>query len=339
MSPKNYSDVLTASSLDRQESGSMPVAIFVFNRPDKAARCLDRVRAYRPRQLFIIADGPRDGSASDAKLCEQSRGIVAAIDWPCDVITDFAEHNLGVMERVSSGITNVFKQVDRAAFLEDDCLVDPSFFGFAETLLERYRDESRVMCINAPNYQRGVRRGDGDYFFTKYALTWGWATWRRAWERFDSGLTQWPRFRRDGLRSGCRSLEERMYWASVYEREFDCVGTRAANWDYAWLLSCWSHNGLSICPQVNLTENIGDGPDATHTTTPFDWQPPVGRIGGTRAPLRVEADSAADMATFRNWYGRRSGSFAWLRRRVGFMRAVMRSLTTVNGREVLFGRR
>jgi hypothetical protein len=315
--------------------GTIPVAMFVFNRPEKAFRCLSSVRSYRPRRLYIFGDGPRRNVPQDGPLCERSQSICAAVDWPCEIITDFAHDNLGIMERVTSGINKVFQSEEHAVFLEDDCVVDPSFFGFADTLLHRYKDDPRVMCINAPNYQNGMRRGEGDYFFTKYALTWGWATWRRAWSRFEPDLWSWEKFRRDRLWRVFRSIEERLYWAAVYERERANVGTRAANWDYAWLLSCWVHDGLCICPQVNLVQNIGDGPDATHTTSSLDWLPAVGQVTGTISPADVRIDELADHATFRNLYGRRAGPFAGLRRYAGLTRGMLRALCTRHGREVL----
>ena len=36
-------------------------------------------------------------------------------------------------------------------------------------------------------------------------------------------------------------------------------------WDYALVFSSWFQNGISIRSKVNLIENIGFGPNATHT--------------------------------------------------------------------------
>jgi len=34
----------------------------------------------------------------------------------------------------------------------------------------------------------GRWRGGGDYHFHRWAVVWGWATWRRAWQHFNRGL-------------------------------------------------------------------------------------------------------------------------------------------------------
>ena len=56
--------------------------------------------------------------------------MVEAVDWPCEVSTNYSDVNLGCGERVSSGLDWVFDSVERAIVLEDDCLPHPSFFPF-----------------------------------------------------------------------------------------------------------------------------------------------------------------------------------------------------------------
>src|SRR5690554_6842787 len=117
---------------------STAIALVVFNRPAHTAKTFATIRAERPRQMFIIADGPRPGNSTDVQRCAAVREIVSQVDWHCDVQCDFAEVNLGCKHRVSSGLDWVFGQVDQAIVLEDDCLPHPSFFGFCDVLLDRY---------------------------------------------------------------------------------------------------------------------------------------------------------------------------------------------------------
>ena len=61
---------------------------------------------------------------------------------------------MGARERVSSGITWVFENVDRAIILEHDCLPSQDFFRFCEELLEKYKDDERFMHISGDNFQQ-----------------------------------------------------------------------------------------------------------------------------------------------------------------------------------------
>ena len=126
-----------------------------------------------------------------------ARAVTEEVDWPCEVERDYADANLGCKRRVSTGVSWVFEQAEEAILLEDDCLPHPSFFRYCEELLERYRDDDRVMHISGDNLRFG-RRGEASYFFSRYPHVWGWASWRRAWRHYDPDLREWTMAARQG---------------------------------------------------------------------------------------------------------------------------------------------
>ena len=71
-----------------------PVLFLVFNRPDTTAEVFEAIRQARPPRLYVAADGPRLDK-KEAALCERTRSLATAVDWPCDVKTLFREHNMG----------------------------------------------------------------------------------------------------------------------------------------------------------------------------------------------------------------------------------------------------
>lgn len=244
------------------EPNQAPVALFVFNRPQPTAKVYERIRAAQPKRLLVIADGPRASRPDDAALCEATRQIVSAPDWPCELLTSFSDVNLGCRNRMSSGLDWVFLHCSEAIILEDDCVPDPSFFGFCSSMLSRYRDDQRIVHVSGDNYQGGRHRGDASYFFSRYSLTWGWATWRRAWRHYDVNISYWPALQKERwLESFLDIPEEVRYWETIFDRLYR---GEIDTWDYQWLLACWREGGLSIHPNENLVTNIGAGPDATH---------------------------------------------------------------------------
>ena len=80
------------------------IAYIVFNRPRHTRETFEAIRAARPAKLFIIADGPRPGHPTDTERCQQVRDVVSQIDWPCEVQRNYAEQNLGLKRRISSGL-------------------------------------------------------------------------------------------------------------------------------------------------------------------------------------------------------------------------------------------
>ncbi len=243
-----------------------PVAFIIFNRPDTAERVFSEIAKARPPKLLVIADGPRLDRPGEIEKCRASRAIIDRVDWPCEVLTNYSEINLGCKNRVSSGIDWVFSLVEEAIILEDDCLPDPSFFQFCEEMLERYRYDQRIGMIAGTNFLGNEILIKDSYYFSGYMPIWGWATWRRSWKDYDSGISIWPELRAERfVNMRLKSKDERNYWVRAFDRVYF---NRLDTWDYQWVLCNWAQNRLSIVPNVNLISNIGFRFDATHTTGP-----------------------------------------------------------------------
>jgi len=240
-----------------------PIIFFIFNRPAETSRVFERIREARPEKLLIIADGPRSSRPGEAALCRHTREILDRVDWPCEVLTNFADTNLGCGRRVASGLDWAFEQVEEAIILEDDCLPDPSFFPYCAELLERYRNDERIMMISGNNFQDGASRTPDSYYFSRFAHCWGWATWRQAWRLFDFQMRDWTQRRRTRwLKSVAQNLVLERYWARCFD---DVTSGKIDSWGYKWMYCVLIHNGFSIAPDVNLVTNIGFGVKATHT--------------------------------------------------------------------------
>jgi len=132
----------------------MNVAFVIFKRPDCTARVFERIRNARPERLFVIADGARESVAGEREKVAATRAVCEEIDWPCQVVRDYAPENMGCRRRVVSGLNGVFEAVEDAIILEDDILPDPSFFPFCRELLDRYRDDKRVGSITGFQFCR-----------------------------------------------------------------------------------------------------------------------------------------------------------------------------------------
>jgi len=239
-----------------------PVVLLMFARPDTTTRVLDAIREARPRRLLVVADGAREDVPGEAERCEQTRALVERVDWDCEVSTDFADRNLGQKSRVESGLSWAFGLEEEAIVLEDDTLPHPSFFRFCDELLERYREEERVLSISGSNFQFDGPATSDSYYFSRYPHIWGWASWRRAWEIDDPEMSRWPELRdTDWL----ERLVDAPHAASYWGYQLDLTYRDRHTWDYAWLFASWLADGLHVVPNVNLVSNLGFRADATHT--------------------------------------------------------------------------
>jgi hypothetical protein len=247
-----------------------PVLFIIFNRPETTRKVFEAIRQAKPTRLYITADGPRDNKPGEFQRCEEARHIATQVDWDCHVQTLFREKNVGCGKAVSSGITWFFENETEGIILEDDCLPSVSFFRYCSELLERYRNDTRIMGIGANNFERAeTREREYSYTFSSLAYIWGWATWKRAWQFIDLKVSHYPELRRKNY------LDES--YDTLYKRDFFnyIFGELAKDggkinhdkiWGYQWQFACMVHAGLTIVPNCSLVSNIGMGADATHTT-------------------------------------------------------------------------
>jgi hypothetical protein len=240
-----------------------PILIIAFNRPDHASKILDAVRLIQPSHLYIAIDGPRHGNVADAQAVEQTKRVFEGVEWPCTITRLYRESNLGCKHAVSGAITWFFEHVESGIILEDDCLPVIDFFHFCEDMLSRYKDEASVMHINGVNYQNGNHRGDADYYFSKVCHVWGWASWSRAWKRYDIELNHIDTFFDDNLyKSVINYPSAKPFWKGSFTNTRNGL---VDTWDYQWVFTIWKNNGLVIAPNFNLISNIGFDGLATHT--------------------------------------------------------------------------
>jgi len=237
-----------------------PVVLITINRPHLAKNVFIQIRKVKPPKLFLISDGPRKTKyAEDKLLIEKTRKIIKQVDWKCDVYTKFEEINLGCRRSVSEGLDWVFKKVDRAIILEDDCIPNISFFRFCEMLLDKYFEDKNVSMISGDNFFSYIPF-QTSYAFSHHSLIWGWATWRRAWQNYrvveTSGLTHFMQRKRSYAK--VMNIKRLNAIQKTLEGKID-------TWDYIWQLAMLNMDGLCVVPACNLVSNNGFSHDATHT--------------------------------------------------------------------------
>lgn len=233
-----------------------PILLLIYNRPIYTKKVFEAIRTIRPTKLYISADGPRRDLQNDEQMCDETRKVVSLIDWNCEVKTLFRNANLGCKTAVSEGINWFFEQVEQGIILEDDCLPNKSFFNYCEILLEKYKDESKVMMISGSNPATSVDV-ENEYFFSHFNSIWGWATWKRAWVKFDIKLSHWPRLKEERFLETIytSNINNRICTEKLFDKTYNNNGSTC--WAIQWSYTCIVNNGVSILPKHNLIQNIG----------------------------------------------------------------------------------
>lgn len=240
-----------------------PILFLIFNRPDKTQLVFNEIRKLQPKQLFVSADGPRKDHPEDKNLCDLTRKIIDQVDWDCELHELFRYKNFGCKEAVYSAIDWFFNNVEEGIILEDDCVPDESFFPYCEELLEKYRNDEKVMLISGYNPLPKTSQQSRSYYFSRCYYMWGWATWRRVWKQYDPDILDWPQLKKEGAIHKHLDDPKR---AKGYSQIFDIAYAGMVDtWDYQFVYLLCFKDGLSIMPRVNLVLNTGFGDTATHT--------------------------------------------------------------------------
>lgn len=237
------------------------VVLIIYKRSVNFIDIINALKNVKPSKLYIIADGPKPG---DKDECLKTRDTLEKIiNWPCVIHKNYSNINMGLKKRFNSGISWVFEKEDRAIFIEDDCIPHPTFFRFCDELLEKYKDNDNVLTISGDNFQFGKLNIKESYYFSRYPHVWGWATWKRAWSKYDPDIKDWENSSKYAwLSKVSTSKVSALNWKYIFDRMYQ---NKINTWDYQLTYMSLKNRGLNIIPTVNLVSNHGYDAAATHT--------------------------------------------------------------------------
>lgn len=161
-----------------------PVVLFVYNRPlhtQKTIQALSENTLAKESDLYIFSDGPKRSIDTDS--VNEVRNYLKTIRGFKSVKVFESLENNGLSKAIINGVNTIFNQAEAIIVLEDDLITSPYFLSFMNQALTLYKDDEKVVCINAYMYPVGVNMPES--FFIRGADCQGWATWKRGWRTFN----------------------------------------------------------------------------------------------------------------------------------------------------------
>lgn len=234
--------------------GYAPLALFVYNRPDHTRRTVEALAANTlagQTPLHVFSDAPKNAAANQAVA--EVRAYIRTIGGFKSVTIIERETNFGLARSIIDGVTGLCGRYGCVIVLEDDLITSPYFLSYMNDGLERYAHEEQVMQI--AGYMFPIRLGiEKDALFLPFITSWGWATWQRAWQKFDADATGY------GILVNNPLLRQRFDLGGRY-RYFDMLQSqqqgKTDSWAIRWYLSVFLCNGLALYPKRTLVRNIG----------------------------------------------------------------------------------
>lgn len=269
----------------------VPVLVLAFNRADHVAEAMKAIREYKPDRLYLECDGARPHKTGEKEAVEATRkAMLDAVDWPCEVKTLFRDENFGCAKGVNNAISWFFEHEEYGIICEDDIVLSQDFFRLCEDLLPRYANCEKVMQISARNqsYRTDI---DDTYVYTQCFYCWGWATWRRAWQKMDMTMSSINRMtypyliRRLGLFRGLKMHHN-------FVSGFKHIAT-FSSWATRWYMSILDNDGLVICAGPNLAQNIGLESGEHFSNNRFDLYSKL-KVGSVKWPITYNDSFSVD---------------------------------------------
>ena len=251
--------------MHKERKFKTPILILAWRRPKHTRKLINKIKQINPEKLYIACDGPKnENSLDNIKVKNTKELLLKSFEEVRFKKYFFSKDNQGCKLGVSNAINWFFEHEDEGIILEDDCIPDLDFFIFCQEMLEKYRNDERIWSVTGHNQQNNIQRGNGTYYFSKYPRSWGWATWKRSWAKYDRDIKDWPNIKSRGiLKDKLNHKREVIFWENILDNIYHHNSPNT--WDYQWTLSSFLNSGLTIVSNKNLIKNIGFDEDSTHT--------------------------------------------------------------------------
>ncbi len=243
-----------------------PIVFLAYNRPDHTRQVLESLHRNKYADeslLFIYVDGPRAGATEETLAAIAAvKKVVREKKWCKEVTIVEAEVNKGLVKSTTGAVTKMVNEFGKVIVMEDDNLVSPGFLTFMNDALDFYEDNSRVMHISAyarPDLDIAAIK-EPTYFFY-HTTTWGWGTWKRAWDKFthDAMAVREAVKKKGNIRKLNLDGTFEFFWG-LY-----AVAKKGMNsWNTIWHSVVFLNDGLVLYPKRSLVSNIGHDGSGTN---------------------------------------------------------------------------
>lgn len=235
----------------------LPLALFVYDRPEHTRRTLGALKNNTlagESHLHIFADGPKaDAPFTQKQRILRVRSLLEEFDWPGKITICLQEKNQGLAPSVIRGVTELTERYGQVVVLEDDLITSPYFLEFMRDALAHYAENEKVYGVTGFTYPAQYPENLADTFFFPVVCSWGWGTWKRAWQRFR------PDAQALAEEIEQKGLRKKYNFGSYYFMEILEATARgeASSWAARFNATTFLEGGLFLYPKKSLVQNIG----------------------------------------------------------------------------------
>ena len=244
-----------------------PIIIFVYNRLhhlNTLFNSLQKNDLFKKSKVIVFSDGAKN--EIDKDKIDKVRELLKKRLIPKNSEIIENNVNLGLSRNVIGGLNKIFQIYDRAIILEDDLELSPFFLNYMNDALNLYATSENVASISGYMYPIEPKKFSNNYFFLKLIESWGWGTWKRAWNIFENDSLQLKKKIDEKQLTNEFNFESGI---SYYKMLTDNINGLNDSWAVRWYASTFLKNMNTLFPSKSFVKNIGvddSGENCSYTT-------------------------------------------------------------------------
>lgn len=240
-----------------------PIALFAYHRPQhvkETVKALLRNDLASKSTLYCFVDGPKN--ERDVLAVQEVKTYLQNLQGFAQIHHRFKEQNQGLATSIIQGVSEVLEQYPQVIVMEDDLISAADYLNFMNEGLSYYQGQPQIRSISGfspiqmpSNYAESV-------YFSPRPFSWGWATWRDAWQEVDWEIKDFKSFLHNASAR------------QAFNRGGDDLSTmltkqmlgKIDSWAIRWAYHHYKTEAYSVCPAISKIQNIGLDGSGTHQT-------------------------------------------------------------------------
>lgn len=237
-----------------------PVLIFTYNRADHLKNLINSLKKcneFDNTFFYIFSDGPKD--SKDITQIENVRKLInESFTKNFELINN--RNNEGLAKSVINGISYVFKSHNSLIVLEDDLILSENFLRYMNNGLIFYENNYNVYQISGFSYMNDKLKSN-ETFFLPTTTSWGWATWKRSWDKFSIQNPLFDTILNDNETKFKFDLNGNYPYSKMLSQQ---LKKNINSWAIIWYATVFLNDGLVVYPPRSLVNNNGFDGSGTH---------------------------------------------------------------------------
>lgn len=178
-----------------------PVAVYTHTRYNHLVSTLESLKnnfLAANSVLYVVSDAP--------KLEEHNIDVQRIRDYVDDltgfreIVRIYRDKNLGLKLSLPMAEKAIVSDHGRVISMEDDNISSKNYLDFMNAGLQYFENDSSIYSISGycPPIQDSVVFDNSDFWFYPWNLSWGYAVWKKKYDKFHPLINNYPILRRLG---------------------------------------------------------------------------------------------------------------------------------------------